>query len=186
MLTEGRSPVGSITAFGSGCRPDADRALRKAMVESVHCRMYIKSLIRDQPHWRAGWRFRNVTSFETHARFYSSHPEHRRALDAWWNSARTTAWPLRAKEEFTNSDVHSLVADLTRLGHEVLLADLTTLDVRALGLRVVRVLVPGLQPLHGRHGWPHLGGTRLRKLSEVFGPEVRTPRRWNPFPHPCP
>jgi hypothetical protein len=54
-----------------------------------------------------------------------------------------------------------------------------------LGLHVVRVLLPGFQPLHGNHRWAHLGGQRLRRLSAVFGTQVSQPLRWNRYPHPC-
>ena len=68
----------------------------------------------------------------------------------------------------------------------MLVVDLTPPDVAPLGLHVARVLVPGLQPLHGNHAWQHLSGPRLRQLATVFGPDVNQPWRWNPYPHPCP
>lgn len=181
VLLEGHSPLGLIVSFGSAAHGDPDRALRKALVESIHCRMYVKSVLRRTPGWRAGRGFRHVTSFECHARLYSSHPEHRRALDRWWNPIRASD----ARRDGHAPTVEECVATLEARGHEVLTVDVTTPDVRELGLHVARVMVPGLQPLHGHHAWAHLGGGRLKRFPEIFGSHVKKPWRWNPHPHPC-
>jgi ribosomal protein S12 methylthiotransferase accessory factor len=187
-IVVGRSPVGPIVAFGSACHPGRERALRKALIEAAHCRMYVKSLLRSEPGWRAGRRFENVTSFAAHGRFYTTHPEHRAAIDRWWR-ARAAAATERSAAGAAVSDaawIERISRQLAGEGLEVLAVDLTTPDVEDLGLAVARVLVPGLQPLHGNHAWPHLGGARLRELSRVFGAGTRTPERWNRYPHPCP
>ncbi|HEY7198924.1 MAG TPA: hypothetical protein VIC57_01875, partial [Candidatus Dormibacteraeota bacterium] len=59
-------------------------------------------------------------------------------------------------------------------GSDVLLADVTPADVRELGLRVVRALVPGALPVTFGHGHERLTGARL-----AFGEDVET--LW---PHP--
>jgi ribosomal protein S12 methylthiotransferase accessory factor len=82
------------------------------------------------------------------------------------------------------ADLSSVSAAIRMRGYEPLVAQLTTPDLRELGLHVVRVLIPGLQPLHGNHAWPHLGGARLKRLSSVFGGKVALGASINPFPHP--
>ena len=56
-------------------------------------------------------------------------------------------------------DLKKVLSLLESRGFDVLVVDLTTPDVREVGFRVVRVLIPGLQPLHGDHCYPFLGGT---------------------------
>ena len=183
-LVQGESPVGSIVSFGSACHPNAQRALLKALIEAVHCRMYVKSLIRREPLWKAGRGFRSVTSFADHARFYSVHGEYRQRLERWWSSTRS----VDCRDASAQPPVEWLrkqVETLAGAGYETLVIDLTPPDVVHLGLHVVRVLLPGFQPLHGNHHWAHLGGDRLGRLSSVFGPHVSQPRRWNRYPHPC-
>jgi ribosomal protein S12 methylthiotransferase accessory factor len=183
-LIEGHSPVGNVVSFGSAAHARREEALTKALVEAAHCRIYVKSLLRAEPGWRAGRQFERVRTFADHARLYSSHPELRPALERWWRTPRAVLWPPHG--EAVPAGLEEYTARLARSGLEVLVVELTTPDVAELGLAVVRVLVPGLQPLHGNHAWPHLGGARLREPSRVFGPEVRRSRRGIRYPHPCP
>ena len=78
------------------------------------------------------------------------------------------------------------VEALTRLGHRILCADVTTEDVAEYDLAVVRVLVTGLQPMHFGQGEERLGGKPLFELpgrmNLAAGP--RTGRDLNPCPHP--
>ncbi|MFD9334988.1 YcaO-like family protein [Streptomyces sp. NPDC060028] len=70
----------------------------------------------------------------------------------------------------------ALVARLRKAGHQVIAVDVTTPDVRAAGLSVVRVVVPGLYS-NTASGMPFLGGERL-------GAALGTaPRRALPLPH---
>lgn len=184
-LVEGHSPVGSIVSCGSACHPEPLRAMTKALVEAVHCRLFVKSLCRETPNWDCGRGFANVTNFADHARLYSSHPEHRRALEFWWNAQeRPIAEPFAIESGSAESRLADIVGRLVRQGAEPFAFDLTSPDIGSLGLHVARVVIPGLQPLHGNHHWPHLGGSRLRRLRQVFCADARQPWRWNSWPHP--
>ncbi|KUN25084.1 hypothetical protein AQJ23_17075 [Streptomyces antibioticus] len=70
----------------------------------------------------------------------------------------------------------ALVSRIGAAGHQVVAVDVTTPDVRAAGLHVVRVVVPGLYS-NTAAGLPFLGGTRLAAALR------RTPRRVLPLPH---
>jgi ribosomal protein S12 methylthiotransferase accessory factor len=50
----------------------------------------------------------------------------------------------------------------------------------------VRVIVPGLQPVHFGHGQERLGGERLYRLPHQLGlkDRVQTEADLNPCPHP--
>lgn len=84
----------------------------------------------------------------------------------------------------------ALVQELRRAGLDVIACDLTTPDIAALGLRVVRVVVPGMHPLFMGHRNRALGGRRLREALALAG--RRSGRRPgpgqpdNPYPHPFP
>ena len=69
----------------------------------------------------------------------------------------------------------SIVALLAAAGHEAVIADITTPDVRAAGMAVVRALVPGLLPISFGAGRERLGGARLAGLPLS---------RLNRIPHP--
>jgi len=86
-------------------------------------------------------------------------------------------------------DIDHCVTCLGRAGYEVIVADVTTPDIAEVGLSVVRVIVPGLAPLHSNHLRPFLG---VRRIFEVPFRLEWNRRGWspesglNPFPHPFP
>ena len=63
---------------------------------------------------------------------------------------------------------------LSGLGLELIVADITTRDIREAGLWVVRALIPGLLPLTQDHNVRFLGGGRLKQF----------PGPLNRWPHP--
>jgi ribosomal protein S12 methylthiotransferase accessory factor len=70
---------------------------------------------------------------------------------------------------------------------EAIACDLTTPDVARLGLRSVRVVVPGLHPLFMGHRNRALGGSRLYDVPARLGERGLAPGESdNPFPHPFP
>jgi ribosomal protein S12 methylthiotransferase accessory factor len=83
-------------------------------------------------------------------------------------------------------DLETAVNGLVAAGCRVAYVDLTTADVRPYGIRVVRTLATGLQPMHFGHGEERLGGPRLFDLPRVLGyaTETRGERDLNPCPHP--
>ena len=90
-------------------------------------------------------------------------------------------------EEPRVGDLESLARRVAALGHRILLADLTTEDVRQLGLCVVRVVIPGFHPLFMGHRFRALGGRRLWEVPQRLGYKGITPETGdNPAPHPFP
>jgi ribosomal protein S12 methylthiotransferase accessory factor len=70
---------------------------------------------------------------------------------------------------------------------EPIACEVTTDDVRGLGLRVARVVVPGLHPLFMGHRNRALGGSRLYDVPARLGERGIAPGEPdNPFPHPFP
>jgi ribosomal protein S12 methylthiotransferase accessory factor len=78
------------------------------------------------------------------------------------------------------------VEALTGAGCRVAYVDLTTDDVAPYGIRVVRTIATGLQPIHFGHGEERLGGRRLFEVPRALGHATasRTEADLNPCPHP--
>jgi ribosomal protein S12 methylthiotransferase accessory factor YcaO len=64
---------------------------------------------------------------------------------------------------------------VTAAGFEIVWAEVTTPDVTDFDFRVVRTVIPGMQPLDNDHRYRYLGGRRLPRVKEL-----------NPDPHPFP
>ena len=76
---------------------------------------------------------------------------------------------------------------MAKAGYDAFAVDLTTIDVDDLGFKVVRVVIPGFQPLDINHNHRHLGGHRLQQIADRFGrTECPLHEMLNPLPHPFP
>ncbi len=149
----------------------------------------------------------NVQEFEDHVRYYM---DERNAAKAAWllegplaetpsdlqtrrrrrcrrdagNRDDALEHPSRAAQALTESRLKDAIALLKQAGYQVYAVETTTTDVRSLGFRTVRVIVPGLQPLNMGYDTVHEDDRRLRRVAAWFGMEM--PAALNPEPHPFP
>jgi len=93
----------------------------------------------------------------------------------------------RYDENMVNNIQH-LVDKLNEKDLNVVVKDLTTVDVDEVGFKVVRVVVPGMQPLDVNHARRYLGGTRLYEVPCQMGLKSHplTEEEINPYPHMFP
>jgi ribosomal protein S12 methylthiotransferase accessory factor len=188
-LARGNSAVGMLPCVGTATRLNAEKAVEKALVESAQGRPFLRYVLRKERDWDCGEGFSGVRDFDDHARLYSSRPDLIQQL------LFVESPPARSAQDLLNlstgtvlGDIQICVDALTEKGFDVLVVDLTTRDVEEVGFRVVRVIVPGLQPLHGDHRFPFLGGRRLYEVPRILGytaqdTEEEGLSRW---PHPFP
>ena len=189
VITRGPSEDGTIVSFGAACHPDARRALLKAILEAAMGRIYIRQLIRRNPVKRYRYDYADIQTFADHAQFYTRHPRRYRDLRRFVSSDRWADLSvLEETFQADNSPLPEIIGRFEQLGLTPCWCDLTTSDVRATGLHVVRALVPEMQPLHGDHRLPFLGGHRHMHPEQIFHWAGRNTRRrkLNSLPHPYP
>jgi ribosomal protein S12 methylthiotransferase accessory factor len=138
---EGDDHEGHVFAIGSACRLDRRAAIDKATLEAVQGRHYARHLIATTPPGDP------PRSFAEHAAFYSRCPDRLAA------TCLASADRMHAGEAPTDA----FAAVLARLP-PVAVRIATPPALVDHGYAVVRVLVPELQPLHGDHLIPFLGG----------------------------
>jgi ribosomal protein S12 methylthiotransferase accessory factor len=106
-----------------------------------------------------------ISSFEDHIRHYAAHPN---AAAARFLDASPARRSLDSVPGLEGSDAQEQLAALCRrveaAGSTAYVVDVTSPDVAALGLTVVRVVAPELCPLDVSHAHRYLGGERLREL----------------------
>lgn len=181
------APGRPATLIGMGCHLDPSMALEKAVFELCQARPSESKRYQDKPPGSRLKSYEDVRSLEDHPAFLSL-PERRGEFEFLWRraeSARLQDLPGQSCGD-TKRDLEYLVRGLSERGHRVVYADLTTADVAPSGIRVVRTLATGLQPIHFGYGQERLGGRRLfelpHKLGFAAGP--RTEADLNPCPHP--
>jgi ribosomal protein S12 methylthiotransferase accessory factor len=166
-------------SLGLACRARFTDAVEKAWLEWTQGTVFAGGA-----RWRgsdAPASPSNVTDFDRHAAYYSSHPDEWAALPIWRGD--TTAPPPDAGRATDADELQHLVHALAAAGIELYYRDLTTVDAARIGLRVVRALAPSLTPIHGDHRWPHLGG-RAADLAFRYPWAAAGSAFPNPAPHP--
>jgi ribosomal protein S12 methylthiotransferase accessory factor len=162
-------------SLGVACRSRWAEAVEKAYAEWAQGVVFAGLYRARDPagHMRPG----DVVDFDRHAAYYTAEPERWAALPIWLGA------DVAAPPDAPSDRLEDLVRSLASAGIDLYYRELTTVDVAHAGVRVVRVLAPGLTPIHGNHNWPHLGGTT---------PDLGCRYPWasagctfpNPAPHP--
>ncbi len=187
LLIDKRTEPAMICA-GGATSLDPIRAASKAMIEAIQTREWGKVLPSSPaPDLRKD--YTTVRDFEDHVVLYA-HGDMFHSLDFLPEACRsssTTSWRNKGTAN-TDRDLDWVLDVLRSLDVDVLVTDLTTPDVAACGYRVVKVLMPELQPLYADYRERFLGGTRLYEVPRRLG--LRTDDSslsdLNPDPHPYP
>jgi thiazole/oxazole-forming peptide maturase SagD family component len=171
MVTlEGEDREGFCFSIGSACRESRRASWSKATLEAVQGRHYVRRL-REQ----YGNQFLQtpLRSFAEHAVYYTFHPEELQRTIL--HSAAAVSEPVVPSEETLQ-----LLCERVGRTSSVLMRSLTPPSLVGEGLDwcVVKVVVPGLQPLHGDDHFAHLGGA----LWVPRKPEGCTHEPPHPFP----
>ncbi len=188
VLTRSDGPPWTIVACGADLDPQ--RALLLALEEACLAVIGVSRAVADEREYRPAADYSDVTTMHRHG---LSH-----ALDPRLHSA--AAFLTEPTEIVRVADIPDLstgapVADLrTALTvvrpyvSDVVGFDVTTRDVDEVGFKVVRVVVPELQPMDIDHRFRHLGGRRLYEVPHRLGlvAQPRSEADMTPEPHPFP
>jgi ribosomal protein S12 methylthiotransferase accessory factor len=174
--------------LGIACRADPHEALHKALLEWQQALTFAAHLCgRDSdrlPREPAALR-----SFDEHAAFYTLRPELWPQLPLLREAGASTlplTFPLptfRPAAPRAIAELDLLRRRLGSAGIALYYRELTTADVAAAGLRVMRVLSPQLSGLHADERAPFLGG-RCRDVAWRYPGVPHGGEFPNPFPHP--
>jgi ribosomal protein S12 methylthiotransferase accessory factor len=123
-----------------------------------------------------------------HGSVYMARAERAPAFDFLLQSPRVRSLmerrPAVAAQDRPRDVLKSLLSVLFQKGLEVFAVDLTTDEALRAGLRVVRVIIPGLQPFSCRYRARYLAHARLYEAPAAMDYPVRKERELNPWPNP--
>jgi len=184
--------LGPTVCVGSTSRLDPKLALRKCFFEAGQGIPYMRYLLTQLDDWEPSPDYMNLTAFDHHCVFYLKRPDLVPEAFAFLDEAEGTIPLSSIRDQSTGSvlgDVQRCVELLRGAGLEVIVVEITTPDLRDVGMRVVRVLIPGMVPLHGVYKFPFLGSKRLAQFpmrgSANHG-NGHGPQEFNKHPHPFP
>ncbi|ETA02539.1 hypothetical protein CcI6DRAFT_01925 [Frankia sp. CcI6] len=206
-------PGRGLIAYGTACRADPREAATKALVEAFAMLELTAELADgDSAHWRAVARgeipphtylpyradrryaddirpdFRDLVDLPAVAQLYLDPRMQGRPLDRLRDDTRTTrlADIPRADGDANGGTAHRRYLDmLATQGLSAVSVDVTTPDVRAAGLTVVRVIVPGLYG-NPPAAFPFLGGERLYDVPAQLGLAAGKITEDALYPYPIP
>lgn len=168
---------------------DPEIAVRKSLEELAHTRRYCQWVITNAPRLEPDPpEYLAVHDQRSHLNFYVDRANAHHADFLFTGSTR------REFSDLANHATGDAAIDLARVveriagvGHRVLLAELTTPEIAALGLAVVRAVIPGFHSLHMGFSLRAQGGQRLWTTPQRLGHRgVTVAGGDNPAPHPYP
>ena len=167
---------------------DPDEAVRKSLEELAHTRRLALQLKATLPPLGLDLDHESLIDQDSHIHLFCDHM-HASLAEFLFSSERlmdfTEIHNLSTGDP--KEDLTTYLERIAAIDHQVLLADLTTYDVKDLGLWVVRAVIPGFHPLCMGHPFRALGGRRLWTIPQKLGYPGITPETGdNPIAHPYP
>ena len=187
-VAHGHHASAPALCFAASTEMNPEHAVRKSLEELAHTRRLAQELTTHRPNFIPGPEFENVKGQDAHVHLYC-HSQFSHLAKFIFASPKKISF--QDLQQFSvnepKADFQTLLHEIRTSDHHVLLADLTTPDVRELGLWVVKAVIPGFHPLFLGHRLRALGGTRLWTLPQALGfPGISQDTRDNPAPHPFP
>lgn len=193
-VVEGDTATSPAVAVAAATHPDPVVAARKSIEELAHTRKYAAQVMDHLPPVPVDvvGGHPAVDGQRAHLRFYCPQESKDAARFLWTGAEQVALTDLvrlpgadvdHRDGQDERDDLSTLVGAVAATGEDVVAVDLTSPDIAELGLRVVRVVVPGFHPLQMGHGNRCLGGARLSRALQEAGRPAGTD---NPYPHPFP
>lgn len=199
-------PADGLISYGTACRADPTEAAKKALVEAfAMLELTAELATADSPHWRAvahgeipahtyrpfradrayveDFRsdYHDLTDLPAVAQLYLDPSMQGQPLDRLRNSESR----IRLTDIPTSSGRQQYLEVLRTPGLRAISVDVTTSDVRATGLTVVRVIVPGFY-CNPPAAFPYLGGRRMYEVPPSLGLVTDPLTEDTLYPHPIP
>lgn len=190
VILSSQSGLPPHTVLGISADLDPNKALVSALEEAFLSFLGMKRYVKIKSDFQPGSNYENLVTPVLHALTYALCPELKTATDFITNSNPKNSIKINSNS-FNGSMIEKirfLVNMLDKKDLETIILDLTTPDIDEVGFKVVRAVIPGMEPLHINHSRKYLGGKRLYEVPKILNlakaPYIR--QNLNPYPHPFP
>ena len=175
-------------SVGAAAAATPQAAWLKALAEAFGVRRWRRDLGVLDPQFEVA-EADEITSFDDHTFYYATPERARQARFLHASAERRAVSDVRPLGDTTALEqIEEIVQRLAARGVDAYAVDVTSPDVRSLGMWVARVVAPALYGLDVAHVARYLGGNRLYRLPFELGLRA-SPLRFedvNPLPHPFP
>jgi ribosomal protein S12 methylthiotransferase accessory factor len=176
---------GLAVCVGAASNLDAETAALKALVEAAQSRPWLKSLNKAKVPIHEN-DFNKIQTFQDRVLLYSK-LNSIKYLDFIIKSAKIQTFDhLAESQSDVDTSLNECLSILGKKNMDAQFVDLTTRDIKQLGLHVTKTLIPGLQDLNAQHKYRMLGGQRLYDVPKIMGYAHKNEEDLNLVPHPFP
>lgn len=171
VILEGQIEIGKIIGVGCGTRITMEESLKKALLEVSQLPPWIRYSYQKEPKWNCRRDFSNIRSFDDHGQLYTRRNDLVKKAFSFLKKNKSGKKIFRRNKQYEKPGeiLEFCIKEIRKHGFDIFYRDLTTCDIRDAGFCVVRVIVPGLIPLHGDHRYPFLGGQRIYDVPVKLG-----------------
>jgi ribosomal protein S12 methylthiotransferase accessory factor len=185
-----RDPSAFVSlAIGAASARTSIEAVRKALREGFQTHAWARQIRLSQPHWTTRSDFSEIKTFEDHVACYAfgKFPQETAFLDAGPERRHVDAVSTLCGPS-VSEQIDAIVERFRARGIDVYSLDVTSPDVRDVGLCVVRAFSPQLARLDAAYTFRFLGVPRLYSGAYEAGivPRAFRSDELNPLPHPFP
>jgi ribosomal protein S12 methylthiotransferase accessory factor len=178
-----------LNVVGLGVDLNPRRAVQLALEELSQGFIGMRRVLAGAPEWRPAEDFSDILNVTLHGHAHAVEPR------LWSSTEFLRGGDVLHVDELPDrsgatpkANLATVMRDLDALGMDAIMLDITTEDVDEAGFKVVRAVVPGLQPLDTSHPYQYRGGRRLYDVAVRLGLRdgPLSPVDLNPLPHPFP
>ena len=183
-LAQATLRTGPVCVVGCATRGQYREACSKAMLEAAQCMTWAHYLLAVYDDWEPAEDYSNVKTFQDHVLLYLQRGMFKHLsflLDTPMTIELPESRDLKPAECYQES-----LAALKRRELEPVEVTLSTPEIEALGLHVLKIVIPGLAQITGDHKYPALANTRFDTVPSHLGIEHLCGTHRNPMPHPFP
>ena len=178
-----KQPNNHGLGIGMSCNLVTIEAIKKAIVEALHCLNVIVDL--KMRKVKATTKSQ-IFDFEDHIRYYLNKNNHP-CLSFLFDGEYIDKQVLKERS-FNNTEeqvkLNQIVKRLHTRGYPSYYVDTSLAEFTHIGIYTVKSFVPALQPLHLGVGEEYLEPTRLTTIAQFWG--MNLPTQFNLEPHPFP
>ncbi len=187
-LFEKKNGIPPHTGLGMAVDLNPTQALRRALEEMLLVYLGMSTYCKENPVHHRDIEYKKVNLPTDHGIIHAMEPELLETVRFLKSKEKTVTMKDLPSHHHDNpvEDCKLLVAMLEKSGLQTHVVDMTTVDIDDAGFKVVRVVIPGMQPLDLEHTCPHLGSKRLYEVPKKLGFKPLKETELNPDPHPCP
>jgi len=172
-IVEDPTGIGTPISLGMKTGFNKIETLIDAIEESFHTKGWLRSVKDDKSHEYKKIDPSMIHTIEARG-IYWYKLDMRRHLDFWLKLPVEKIEIKRSDKIITHGErLKQLIKIFDKHRYQIYYKDTTLLDVRNIGLSVVKVVIPKLQPLHLDERYPCHGGARLGRSKKI-----------NKIPHP--